>query len=119
MSGDAPPADLASLPVEELVELVSRAWETDGYEVQRTDGREIDLIARGHGETVAIAVEPGDDGPVASAVVDDVVVDAYQYGANDTVLATGGTFADDAVDQAASEAVTLVDGDGLRDRLAG
>jgi len=119
MSGGAPPEDLASLPVDELVDLVSAAWEAEGYTMQRTDGREIDLLARGKGETVAIAVERGDDGPVGAAVVDAVVIDAYQYGANDTVLATGGTFDDDAADHAEADGVTLVDGDDLRGRLSG
>jgi len=105
---------LRSLSWQEFEQLVGEAYRRQGYEVEETGGGGpdggVDLVLRGHGETVLVQCKQWHVLQVGVDKVRELLGVLYAEGATRGILVTSGTFTNEARSFKVGKPLTLVDG---------
>ena len=105
---------LRALSWREFEQLVGEAYRRQGYDVEETGGGGadggIDLVLRGHGETVLVQCKQWREHQVGVAKVRELFGVVTAEGAQRGILVTSGVFTDDARSFKVGKPLALVDG---------
>ncbi|MBU4201453.1 MAG: restriction endonuclease [Verrucomicrobia bacterium] len=108
---------LRSLSWREFEQLVGEAYRRQGYDVEETGGGGadggVDLVLRGHGETVLVQCKQWRERQVGVVKVRELFGVVTAEGASRGILVTSGNFTKDAQSFKVSKPLVLVDGPGL------
>ncbi|MCX6993585.1 MAG: restriction endonuclease [Kiritimatiellaeota bacterium] len=108
---------LRALSWREFEQLVGEAYRRQGYDVDETGGGGadggIDLVLRGHGETVLVQCKQWRERQVGVVKVRELFGVVTAESANRGILVTSGNFSNDALSFKAGKPLTLVDGPAL------
>ncbi len=108
---------LRSLSWREFEQLVGEAFRRQGYDVEETGGGGadggIDLVLRGHGETVLVQCKQWRERQVGVDKVRELFGVVTAEGANRGILVTSGNYTNDAQSFKVGKPLTLVDGPAL------
>lgn len=108
---------LRSLSWREFEQLVGEAYRRQGYDVEETGGSGadggVDLVLRGHGETVLVQCKQWRERQVGVVKVRELFGVVTAERANRGILVTSGNFTNDAQSFKVGKPLTLVDGPAL------
>jgi restriction system protein len=108
---------LRSLRWREFEQLVGEAYRRQGYDVEETGGGGadggIDLVLRGHGETVLVQCKQWRERQVSVDKIRELFGVVTAEGADRGILVTSGNFTKDAQSFKVGKPLTLVDGPAL------
>lgn len=108
---------LRSLSWREFEQLVGEAYRRQGYDIEETGGSGadggVDLVLRGHGETVLVQCKQWRERQVGVDKVRELFGVVTAEGASRGILVTSGKFTNDAQSFKVGKPLTLVDGISL------
>ena len=108
---------LRSLSWREFERLVGEAYRRQGYDVEETGGGGadggVDLVLRGHGETVLVQCKQWRERQVGVAKVRELFGVVTAEGASRGILVTSGNFTNDAQSFKVGKPLILIDGPAL------
>ncbi|MDD5706944.1 MAG: restriction endonuclease [Kiritimatiellae bacterium] len=108
---------LRSLSWREFEHLVGEAYRRQGYDVEETGGGGadggIDLVLRGHGQTILVQCKQWRDQQVGVDKVRELFGVLSAEGASRAILVTSGRFTDEALSFKVGKPLTIVDGPAL------
>lgn len=113
---------LLSLPWREFEQLIGEAYRRQGYDVEETGGGGadggIDLVLRGHGETILVQCKQWRQRQVGVDKVRELFGVVTAERANRGILVTSGNFTNDAQSFKVGKPLVLVDGPALAELVS-
>lgn len=110
-------ASLSALSWREFEQLVGEAFRRQGYAVEETGGGGadggVDLVLRGHGETVLVQCKQWRERQVGVDKVRELFGVVTAEGANRGILVSSGNYTNDAQSFKVGKPLTLIDGPAL------
>jgi restriction system protein len=106
---------LRALSSGDVADLIGEQYRRQGYKVEETGGPDgaVDLVLRGHGETVLVQCGQWRERQVGVAKVRELVGAVSAAHATRGILVTSGSFSADALSFKPAKPLTLVDGPAL------